>query len=103
MATENAKVNTRIQLKHDIAANWAKAENFIPLAGEVIIYDVDEINTIMRFKVGNGLAYVNDLPFVDFYIDYNDLSFDVDEIVIGTSNNNSSILGQAMLGYLRLA
>ena len=29
----------RIQIKHDIAANWEKAKNFIPLAGELIIYD----------------------------------------------------------------
>lgn len=103
MATENAKVNTRIQLKHDIAANWAKAVNFIPLAGEIIIYDTDEINSITRFKIGNGSTLINDLPFIDLYIDYNELSFDVNEIVINSSSNSSSILGQAILGYLRLA
>ena len=38
MATEK-KINSRIQQKHDVAANWAKATNFIPKKGEIIIYD----------------------------------------------------------------
>lgn len=65
MATENAKVNTRIQLKHDTKGNWEKATNFIPKAGEIIIYDIDENNTSVRFKVGDGSTTVNNLPFTD--------------------------------------
>lgn len=65
MATENAKVNTRIQLKHDTKGNWEKATNFIPKPGEVIIYDIDENNTNVRFKVGDGSTTVNNLPFTD--------------------------------------
>ena len=34
--------NARIQHKHDIEENWRKATNFIPKAGELIIYDIDE-------------------------------------------------------------
>ena len=34
-------VKTRVQNKHDIEANWDLAENFIPLVGEVIVYDAD--------------------------------------------------------------
>ena len=37
--------NTRIINKHDIAANWAKATNFIPKKGELIVYDADTTNT----------------------------------------------------------
>nr|DAQ85362.1 MAG TPA: hyaluronidase [Caudoviricetes sp.] len=68
MATEK-KINSRIQQKHDVAANWAKATNFIPKKGELIIYDA-EYNTSgvettpVRFKIGNGSATVNALPFV---------------------------------------
>ena len=32
-------INTRIQLKRDITANWNNARGFIPLKGEVIIYE----------------------------------------------------------------
>jgi len=35
----SAIVNTRIQLKHDTTANWNNARGFIPIAGEVIVYD----------------------------------------------------------------
>lgn len=68
MATEK-KITSRIQQKHDVAANWAKATNFIPKKGEIIIYDA-EYNasgvetTPVRFKIGNGSATVNALPFV---------------------------------------
>ena len=48
-----------LTLKHDTAANWAKAVNFIPQKGEVIVYDdVDP-----PFKIGDGIHTVNELPF----------------------------------------
>ena len=62
MATEK-NIQTRIQHKHDIEANWLKATNFIPKAGELIIYDVDAIHTEPRLKIGNGTTTVNNLPF----------------------------------------
>ena len=62
MATENAKHNTRIQLKHDTETNWNKAVNFIPKAGEMIIYDADGTNSV-RIKIGDGITVVNNLPF----------------------------------------
>ena len=58
-------INTRIQHKHDIEANWLKAINFIPLASELIIYDKDETYNYERFKIGDGITKVNDLPFVN--------------------------------------
>lgn len=62
MATEK-NIQTRIQHKHDIEANWLKATNFIPKAGELIIYDVDATHTEPRLKIGNGTTPVNNLPF----------------------------------------
>lgn len=49
--------------KHDVQKNWEKAENFTPLAGEIIVYDRDENYTYERFKIGDGTTNVNALPF----------------------------------------
>jgi hypothetical protein len=65
--------NSRISLKHDIEANWMAAGNsengFYPMAGEVIIYDVDDTCAYLRYKIGRkdaegNLININDLPFV---------------------------------------
>lgn len=61
MAEKN--LNTRIINKHDIAANWALATNFIPKLGEIIVYDADENNPEPRIKIGDGVNKVNDLKF----------------------------------------
>lgn len=73
-------VRSRIQLKHDTTANWDAAVGFIPLPGEIIIYDDYETRTyiveedgqqvtktrkIPGVKIGTGNAYVQDLQFVD--------------------------------------
>lgn len=69
-------INGRIQSKRDTTANWNNARGFIPLAGEVIIYndyktiqkEIDEeMKTILipGIKIGDGKTYVQDLPFID--------------------------------------
>ena len=73
-------VNTRIQLKRDTTQHWNEARGFIPLKGELIIYDDYEVKTytveeygetvtktvnIPNIKIGTGNAYVQDLAFVD--------------------------------------
>lgn len=68
--------NARIKSKRDTTANWNNARGFIPLEGEIIIYtdyktvtenvNGDNIITLVPgIKVGDGHAYVQDLPFVD--------------------------------------
>lgn len=57
---------TRVQQKIDTSENWAKAQNFIPLEGELIIYqDYDSNNKPLapKYKNGDGKTKVNDLPF----------------------------------------
>lgn len=50
--------------KHDTEANWNEVEDtFIPLAGEVIVYDVDDNNENVRLKVGDGSSPIGELPF----------------------------------------
>ena len=76
----SAAVNTRIQLKRDTTQHWNEAQGFIPLPGEVIIYEDYETKTytvqeygetvtktvnIPNIKLGTGNAYVQDLAFVD--------------------------------------
>lgn len=56
--------NTRIIHKHDIEENWNKAVNFIPKQGELIVYDIDENYNYSRVKMGDGINFVIDLPFI---------------------------------------
>jgi len=56
-------MKTRIQNKHDTEANWNKAINFVPLDGELIIYDIDDNNSEPRMKIGDGQTTVTALPF----------------------------------------
>lgn len=70
----------RIKSKHDTTENWNNARGFIPMAGEIIIYDdyqtktwtveeygetVTKTKNIPGIKIGTGNAYVQDLAFVD--------------------------------------
>ena len=57
-------IQSRIQHKHDIEANWNKALNFIPKIGEIIIYDSDEKYSYPRLKIGDGITDVNSLEFL---------------------------------------
>jgi hypothetical protein len=57
------QLNTRVIHKHDTAENWAKATKFIPKSGEIIVYDIDDNFSYERFKVGDGITLVEELPF----------------------------------------
>lgn len=65
------RFNTRLVNKHDVEANWLKATNFIPMQGEIICYDVDENYSYERFKIGDGITNVNNLPFCVQQPDWN--------------------------------
>ena len=58
------KIDTRIRHKHDTAENWAKATSFIPLLGELIVYDPDASFSYCRVKMGDGVNVVGALPFM---------------------------------------
>lgn len=58
-------LSSRIIHKHDVAANWSKATNFVPKQGELIVYDIDAYYAYERIKIGDGTKNVNALPFVD--------------------------------------
>jgi hypothetical protein len=64
MATNTKKIKTRVTNKHDSEANWNLATNFIPLAGETIIYDADDNHSEPRVKIGDGKTVVSELDFI---------------------------------------
>ena len=49
---------------HGTEAEWNEI-NYTPKAGEIIIYDADELNNNSRLKIGNGESLVKDLDFVN--------------------------------------
>lgn len=75
------KIIARQIQKHDLEVNWNKAINFTPQSGEIIVYDIEvDSNGILRgdlplgrtipytysrFKIGDGISNVNDLPFIE--------------------------------------
>lgn len=68
------EMKARIVHKHDIEANWNKAVNFIPMQGEIIVYDIDENYNYERIKIGDGQTVVANLPFtVSAAVDISDV------------------------------
>lgn len=72
----------RISHKIDIEENWDKATNFIPLKGEIIIYDIDANNENKRIKIGDGVKNVTELDFFS-----QNANISVDTEVIEDSDN----------------
>ena len=56
----NKTFQGRIVQKHDTEANWEKATNFVPLKGEIIIYD-----DLKKIKIGDGATKVGNLAFIN--------------------------------------
>lgn len=77
----NNRIKTRIVQKHATETDWAKAINFIPLQGEVIVYDIDDNYNYERIKIGDGVQNVNNLPFVD-HIDSTALNIMLEEVLV---------------------
>ena len=89
------KISTRIQNKHELEANWLKS-SFVPMQGELIIYDieVDKNGNALdltstrrttpyiyeRFKIGDGISTVTDLPFTVNPHDHDDRYYTETEI-----------------------
>ena len=79
-------LNLRIIHTHDIQANWDSEElkTFIPRTGEIIVYDVDDKHSYERFKIGDGIKTITELPFT------------VDNVIESIFNiNNSTIYADA--------
>ena len=60
------RLKTRVFLKHETEADWLQS-SFVPQLGEVVIYDPDNTHATARFKLGDGITNVNNLPFQIHY------------------------------------
>ena len=91
--SNNKEFYSRIVHKHDIESNWIdKASSFIPMKGEIIIYDKDENYDYERIKIGDGETVVGELPFISDELDFVDI--DLDEAIDATPNGiNADTLG----------
>ena len=49
-------------VKVDSEENWKKATNYIPDTFTIIIYEFE--NSSPKVKIGDGVHFVNDLPFL---------------------------------------
>lgn len=106
----NKEIRTRVQMKNDTTEAWQKVSDpsqvtnvFVPLLGEPFLYRVmDGDGWKFSMKVGDGVRTPEELPDFDILIDYNQISFDTSEIVIGATST-TSVLGQAILGQMVLA
>lgn len=75
MSNKELKLKGRVQNKHKTEAEWyldvykaagsteLRDDPFIPLNGELIIYDPDSVYTERRFKIGDGVTNVVTLSF----------------------------------------
>lgn len=57
-------LSARMQQKIDTAANWAKATNFVPKKGEIIVYSDGGGVGVPKIKVGDGTTKVGNLKFI---------------------------------------
>ena len=53
--------------KIETAEDWAKAKNFVPKKGQIIIYEGkktgDDYLELPKMKIGDGIHTVSELPF----------------------------------------
>lgn len=103
MYTQSKDFKTRITHKHDVQSNWLQAENkFVPLAGELIVYDADGTYTQPRYKIGNGKDLLGNLPFIDAAsiieeLDYTDAPEDGKYVSAVTQSNGVIAVTKASL------
>lgn len=56
-------IKSRIISTHDVEEIWNTRTAFIPKKGEIIVYDPDAKHPYSRFKIGDGLTTLLELPF----------------------------------------
>ncbi len=70
----DANVKARICQLHKTESEWNKLPDFVPLQGELIIFDPDRQHRYARIKIGDGVTKLQKLSFliepaVDSFID----------------------------------
>lgn len=57
-------MKARVSQLHKTETAWNTLDSFIPLSGEVVLFDADECYDYVRVKIGDGKTLLKDLPFV---------------------------------------
>jgi len=79
-------VKARVSQLCKTEAEWAALLDFVPLAGEVIIFSPDKHYKYARTKVGDGKTKLRDLPFFidssinDFITNHFDMVIDAGRV-----------------------
>ena len=71
----DVKYNIKSAFFHAKESEWKTEElnSYIPKQGEIVIYDIDDVYAYERFKIGDGVQNVNDLPFYnDGFVSYSE-------------------------------
>jgi hypothetical protein len=75
-------MKARISQLHKTESEWNRLADFIPEAGEFIVFDLDDNHDYARLKVGNGKTKLKDLPFfIDSAIDHHITKRRYDEVI----------------------
>lgn len=80
-------LSARMQQKIDTTANWAKATNFVPKKGEIIVYSDGGGTGVPKMKVGDGTTVVGSLEFITATVP------DASDIVSGIVNTGEQTFG----------
>ena len=56
-------MKARVSHLHKTAAEWNKYRDWVPEAGEFVIYDPDSETSYARIKVGDGKRKLSELEF----------------------------------------
>lgn len=74
MSEKELRIKGRVQNKHGTEAYWTEqgtsVNPFTPLDGELIIYDIDASHAYKRYKIGDGVTPVHNLPFIGLYAEH---------------------------------
>lgn len=91
-------LQARIQNKCDTTANWAKATNFVPKKGEIIVYSDGGGTGVPKMKVGDGTTVVGSLEFITVTVP------NASTTVNGIVNTGEQTFGgnKTFRGYLRV-
>ena len=59
-------MKARVSQLHKTAAEWKKFDDWVPAAGELVVYDPDNTCKHSRVKIGDG---VRELKYLGFAVD----------------------------------
>ena len=61
---KDANMKARICQLHKTESEWNKLTDFVPLHGELIIFDPDRQHRYARIKIGDGVTKLQNLTFL---------------------------------------